>query len=354
MTRYFLGIDTGATKSHALIAAESGQALGFAIGGPGNPETIGYEGLARVLQDIAGRALAMAGLSAADIAGAGFGIAGYDWPSQREVTLGAIQSLGLAAPVELVNDALVGLLVGATAGWGVAVVAGTSCNCWGWDQQRRIGRMTGFGMLMGEAAGGSELVGKALQAVAAEWTRRGPATRLTPVLVEWAGASSLADLLEGLSQARYRLSAAAAPLIFRVAAEGDPVAQELIVWAGRELGGLAIGVIRQLGFEALTFDTVLAGSFYNGSSRLIEVMGETIHAVAPGAHLVRLTVPPVAGGVLLGMEQAGLDLAPVRERLIQSTQSLPWNEEGVSQVASNVIYDKAALIKRAANSGGQI
>jgi hypothetical protein len=35
-----------------------------------------------------------------------------------------------------------------------------------------------------------------------------------------------------------------------------------------------------------------------------------------------LTVPPVVGGVLLGMEQAGLDPGPVRERLIQSTNEL--------------------------------
>lgn len=51
-------------------------------------------------------------------------------------------------------------------------------------------------------------------------------------------------------------------------------------------------------------------------------MRETIHAVAPGARLVRLTAPPVAGGVLLGMEQAGLNPVPVREKLIESTKEL--------------------------------
>ncbi|HXV45033.1 MAG TPA: BadF/BadG/BcrA/BcrD ATPase family protein, partial [Anaerolineae bacterium] len=349
MTRYFLGIDTGATKSHALIADESGQALGFATGGTGNPEIVGYDGLAEVLRDITGRALALAGISTAAIAGAGFGIAGYDWPSQRQVTLESIQALGLSAPLEIVNDALLGLLAGASAGWGVAVVAGTSCNCWGWDRQRRIGRMTGFGAWMGEAAGSSELIGKALQAVALEWTQRGPATRLTPALVEWAGARDLADLLEGLSQNRYRLSAAAAPLVFQVAAEGDPVALDLIRWAGRELGSMAVGVIRQLQFETLAFEVVLAGSFYNGSQLLRETMAETIHAVAPGAQLVRLTVPPVVGGIVLGMEQAGLDPLPVRERLIQSTQALLQAEEP-SSPAADITYDKAALIKRQVSS----
>jgi N-acetylglucosamine kinase-like BadF-type ATPase len=323
MTRYFLGVDTGATKSHALIADESGRALGFGAGGTGNPDSVGHDGLIEVLRLIVGQALVAAGISLSQLAGAGFGIAGYDWPSQREPLLQTLQTLGLSqTPLGLVNDALIGLLAGAAEGWGVAVVAGTSCNCWGWDRQRRAGRMTGFSHLSGEAAGGYELVTKALYAAASEWTRRGPATRLTPALVEWVGARDIADLLEGLSQRRYELSPAAAPVVFRVAAEGDPVAQDLIGWAGRELGSMAIRVIRQLGFEALEFDVVQAGSFYNGSPLLAETMRETIHTVAPGARLVRLTVPPVVGGVLLGMEQAGLDPGPVRERLIQSTNEL--------------------------------
>ena len=128
-------------------------------------------------------------------------------------------------------------------------------------------------------------------------------------------------LLEGVTLERIHLGPEAAPVVFQVAAEGDPVAQQLILWAGRELGSLAIGVIRQLGFEALDFDVVLAGSFFKGSPLLAQVMRETIQPIAPGAHLVRLRVPPVVGGVLLGAEQAGLKSAALREALV----SLPAN-----------------------------
>ena len=322
MPRYFLGVDVGGTKSHALIADQSGRALGFGEGGAGNPEGVGYDGLAEVLRAVTQEALIAAGIANDEIAGAGFGIGGYDWPSQREPTLQAIHTLGLSAPLELVNDAIVALLAGAAQGWGVAVVAGTSCNCWGWDQERREGRMTGFGPWMGEAAGGSELVAKAIQAVALAWTRRGPPTRLTQAFVELTNTRNVEGLLEGLTLERIHLDAAAAPVVFRVAAGGDPVARELILWAGRELGSLAIGVIRQLGLAALTFDVILAGSFFNGSPLLAEAMRETIHAVAPGAHLVRLHAPPVVGGVLLGMEQAGVEPSALRGTLIQSTDEL--------------------------------
>jgi N-acetylglucosamine kinase-like BadF-type ATPase len=321
MRRYFLGVDVGSTKSHVLIADDLGQALGLGTGGCGNPDSVGYDGFAEVIRAATDEALVAAGITRDVIAGAGFGVGGYDWPSQREPILQAIGTLGLSAPLELVNDAVIGLVAGAEEGWGVAVVAGTSCNCWGWDRDRRIGRMTGHSWL-GEAAGGSELVLKAIQAVALESTWRGPPTRLSSAFVELTNAQDVAGLLEGLSTGHIQLGSEAAPLVFRVAAEGDPVAQELILWAGRELGSMANGVIRQLGFEASAFDVVLAGSFFNGSPLVAATMGEVIHSVAPDARLVRLHVPPVVGGVLLGMEQAGMKHAAVREALIASTNEL--------------------------------
>lgn len=321
MSHYFLGIDIGATKTHGLIVDESGRAIGFGEAGPGNHEVVGYEGLTQAVCAATHAALSMAGIRKDQIIGAGFGVAGYDWPSEREPTLRAIEPLGLQAPLEIVNDTIVGLLAGASEGWGVAVVAGSSCNCRGWDRDRREGRVIGHSW-MGEAAGAGELVMKAIHAVAHEWTRRGPPTHLTQAFVAEVGAASVEDLLEGLSLGHYHLGAAAAPVVFQVAAEGDLVARELIVWAGRELGDLACGVIRQLGFESETFEVVLVGSLYDGSPALVGAMRETIHAVAPGARLVRLSAPPVVGGVLLGMEQAGLNPLSVRGTLIQSTQAL--------------------------------
>lgn len=322
VNRYFLGVDVGGSKSHALIADERGHAVGFGQGGPGNYEVVGWPGLRVTLHTITGQALAAAGISRSQIAGAGFGIAGYDWPDERAPTMQVIDSLGLDAPYALVNDAVIGLVAGATEGWGIVVVAGTSNNCRGRDRHGRRGRTTGCGPIFGEHGGAHELVNKALEAVAQAWTKRAPPTHLTEAFIQVTGASDTANLLEGLYLKRYHLSAAAAPLVFQVAARGDEVAQQLIRWTGNELGSLAIGVIRQLEFEDLDFEVILAGSLYGGSPILVEAMRATIHAVAPGARLTRLTIPPVVGGVLLGMEQVGLPLSEPRQELIESTNSL--------------------------------
>lgn len=334
MTRYFLGVDIGNTKSHALIADEHGRALGLGKGGDGNPEGIGYSGLARVLQEITQQALQMAGLEISAIAGAGFGVAGYDWPFQRQPTLEAIATLGLQAPVEAVNDAVIGLLAGASQGWGVNISAGTSNNCRGRDLHGREGRISGNGMYFGEFGGAYELVWKALHAVAYEWTQRGPATQLTPAFLAHCGASSLPDLLEGLILGRYHLGAEAAPLVFQVAQAGDPAARAAIEWAGHELGELAVCVLRQIGaleaeskFPAESefpkeVEVVLSGSLYQGGEMLIAPLRQTVLAAAPLARFVHLTAPPVVGATLLGMEVAQLPRPWPREQLIAATQAL--------------------------------
>lgn len=321
MTRYFFGVDTGATKSHGLIADEFGRAIGFAQAGSGNHEDVGYDGVVRTLRRLLADATASAGISPAQISGAGFGIAGYDWPSERADTLAAIGALGLDCPVEAVNDTIVGLVAGAEAGWGVALVAGTSNNCRGWDRTHREGRVMGNGILFGEYGGSTELVLYAVQAVAREWTCRGPATVLTQRFVNLVGARDAADLLEGLSQGAYEIGARHARVIFEAAQAGDAVARTVIHWAAEELASLAVGVIRQLDLQRERFDVVLVGSLYSGGPLFTEPLAAAILAEAPGARLVRLAAPPVVGAVLIGMQLAGLDAPNLRPALIESTRA---------------------------------
>lgn len=311
---YYLGVDIGGSKSHALLADADGRVLGFGHAGAGNHEVVGYDGLAATLRDVTAQALAAAGLRTGDIAGAGFGVAGYDWPSELPPTLAAIAALGLSAPVAAVNDTIIGLLAGAEQGWGVALVAGTSNNCRGWDRRGREGRVLGNGEMFGENGGAYEIVLKAVQEIGKAWTRRGPATALGQAFVEKLGAADLADLLEGLSQSTYELDAWAAPLVFQVAAAGDPVAQAVIRWAGEELASLVLGVVRQLDLQDETFDVVQVGSTFRGGPLLLDPLQAAVHAEAPHARFVPLAAPPVVGAVLLGMRAAARDEAREGDR----------------------------------------
>jgi N-acetylglucosamine kinase-like BadF-type ATPase len=316
-----LGVDIGASNTRALLADASGAVLGYGQAGPGNHETVGYGGLTAALRTALERACGQAKMSPADILAAGLGIGGLDWDSEEADTRRAVEQAGLTRPMRMVNDTILGLVAGAPEGWGVGVVSGTGCNCWGWNRERtRIGRVTGGGVMMGEGAGASELTAEAVKAVARAWTKRGPATRLSDTLVECAGARDAADLLSGLMDGRYALDACAAPRIFEAAAGGDGVAAGRVEWAGIELGEMVNAVVRQLDFRGLAFDVVMIGSMFDGGPALIDAMRRKARELAPRARFLRLACPPVVGGVLLAAEQAGMAIPEAaRERLVRGT-----------------------------------
>jgi N-acetylglucosamine kinase-like BadF-type ATPase len=320
--KYFLGIDVGSSKTHALIANETGRCIGFGKAWGGNHQGVGYDGLAEVLRGSFDQASQMANISPTQIAGAGFGVAGFDFPIDRESHLEAIARLALPCPVEVVNDGLNGLLAGTTHGIGVNVTAGSGVNCCGRGPNGEQGRIVGNGSSFGEFGGGIEIVGKGLHMVNYAWIKRIPPTALTAIYLEATGAQDELDLMEGLSNERYQLFPFIAVKIFEAALAGDAAACEIFRWAGEELGWLAVSVTRQIGMEQAEVEIVQSGSVFEGGELLTTPMREVIFQHVPKAHIARLEGPPVVGPILLGMQVAGVDGYPVRQTLIQTAKEL--------------------------------
>jgi len=318
MTKYFLGVDVGATKTHAMIASDRGEILSLGKAGRGNPTLIGYEKFSEVVKQAVEQALTKADLTIKQISGAGFGVAGYDWDSQKAKTLQAIESVTpLKAPHEIVNDSVLGLLANARHGWGISLVAGTGCNCWGRNARGEYGRTTGYGDELGEYAGGSELVARAKHFVAYEWTGRGQPTSLTQAFIKETGAKNLEDLLEGWGEKQYELNANSAPLIFECAAQGDKVALDLLKWAGDELGEMVIAVARQINVTQSSPDVILIGGLFRGTPSLKSLVTAKVGSVIPKATYLNMQAPPVVGAVVLGMEQAGVSANAIQSARIE-------------------------------------
>ncbi|MFN8412687.1 MAG: BadF/BadG/BcrA/BcrD ATPase family protein [Anaerolineales bacterium] len=320
--KYFLGIDVGSSKTHALIADENGRCVGFGKAWGGNHQGVGYEGTETVLKESFTGALKMSGVDSAHIVGAGFGVAGYDFPSDREGHLKAIASLGLTCPVEVVNDGMNGLLAGATRGIGVNVTAGSSNNCRGRNKNGKEGRIVGNGPTFGEYGGAIEIVYKALQMVNYAWIKRRPPTLLTKILLDALDAKNEIDLMEGLSSDRYHLFPYIAVQVIEAAKAGDAAAQEIIHWAGEELGWLAVSVARQIEMEQDEVEIIQSGSVFDAGEIITTPMRNLVHQYCPKAKLIRLDGPPVVGAVILGMEQATFDGYAVRENMVRTAKEV--------------------------------
>jgi len=320
--KYFLGIDVGSSKTHALIVDEIGQCVGFGKAGGGNHQNVGYEGLTQVLRESLARACETSGVDAAAIAGAGFGVAGCDFPSDREPHLQAIASLGLSCPVEVVNDGMNGLLAGATRGIGVNVTAGSSNNCRGRGKDGKEGRIVGNGIAFGEFGGATEIMSRGLQMVNYAWIKRIPATALTQIYLEAAGARDEMNLMEGLSNGQYHLFPYLAIKVIAAARAGDPAACDVLKWAGEELGWLAVSVARQIDMQDEEVEIIQSGGVFEASELITKPMRELILQHCSQARLIRLDGPPVVGAVILGMEQTGFDGYAIRENIIRTAKEL--------------------------------
>lgn len=324
--RFFLGIDVGSSKTHALILDETGQCVGFGKSGGGNHQGAGYDGTEKVLSESFGGALEMSGVDKAHIAGAGFGVAGCDFPSDVKPHLEVISKLGLACPVEVVNDGVNGLLAGATRGVGVNVTAGSSNNARGRNRNGKEGRIVGNGSSFGEQGGAIEIVQYGLQMVNHAWIKRIPPTALTQIYINAADAKNEMDLMEGLSSEQYHLFPFLAMQVLEAARAGDEAAQKVIRWTGEELGWLAVSVARQIEMEHDEVEIIQSGSVFDAGAIITEPMRDVVLKHCPRAKLIRLDGPPVVGAVILGMEQAGFDGYAVREKMIQTAKKVISNQ----------------------------
>jgi N-acetylglucosamine kinase-like BadF-type ATPase len=93
-------------------------------------------------------------------------------------------------------------------------------------------------------------------------------------------------------------------LVFRVAAEGDAVARSLVERQADEVAMMAGAAIKKLRMSRLDVDVVLGGGiFRNGYRPFFERIEDGVRSIAPAANVSVLTVPPVVGAALLGLDR---------------------------------------------------
>jgi len=107
--RAVLGVDGGGSKTHALVADERGEVLGFASSGRSNWEDTGLEAAGAALAEAIGGALAAAQVPPGALAASAFGLAGLDWDPDRPMLGALLDPLGLAGPRRLENDSFIAL-----------------------------------------------------------------------------------------------------------------------------------------------------------------------------------------------------------------------------------------------------
>jgi N-acetylglucosamine kinase-like BadF-type ATPase len=300
---YVLGIDAGGTKTVCQLADGKGDVLAEARRGGANLQAAGELEVEKVLHEVMEEALADRDVIPSAIC---LGIAGVDRPDDARVVRGIMRRIGYKAKILVVNDALVALEAGAPAQTGVVVIAGTGSIAYGRNERNEAARAGGWGYVLGDEGSGYWIGRAALRAVLREADHRGPATRLTPLLLEYYGVPRAQDLIHQVYAATLRPAAIAAlaQCVMRAFRDGDQVAIGILRGAVDQLESFAMSVARRLEIVGSEFPFVLAGGIFRAVPWLEEELSRRLPQASPRSRTLLLNIEPAAGAVRLALAEA--------------------------------------------------
>lgn len=300
---HVLGIDAGGTKTVCLLADGDGRVLAEARGGGANLQAVGELQVEKVLHQVMEEAIGDRDVRPAAIC---LGIAGVDRPQDAEAVRGIMRRLGFKTRTLVVNDALVALTAGAEEGPGVVIIAGTGSIAYGRNGAGGAARAGGWGYLLGDEGSGFWIGRSALSAIVRQADGRGPATRLTTLVLEKLHLSNPGELIhEVYYRDLHRHSVAAlASLVQRAADEGDAVAADILQRASGELVAAAASVTSRLEMRGDAFPTFLAGGIFKVVPWLIADVTSRLSEVAPRSRVLLLEAEPAVGAVRLALAEA--------------------------------------------------
>jgi N-acetylglucosamine kinase-like BadF-type ATPase len=175
-----------------------------------------------------------------------------------------------------------------------------------------MARFAAVGKISGDWGGGTFLAEEAMWWASRAEDGRGPATRLSIELPRHFGLSTMEQLVEALHLgivADVRMLEVA-PLLFRVAADGDEVAGAVVERQAEEIVTLAAVALRRLDLLSEPVDVVLGGGVLTAGHRLLlDSIEKRLADVAPKAVAKVVATPPVVGAALLGLDHIEADPA---------------------------------------------
>ncbi len=304
-SRFILGLDGGGSKTVAWLArcekADSYTTLGVGSSGPSNPQAMGLETAQRNMLSAIHAAFSGAQLEPIPVDAACLALAGVGREPIRQAVLEWSRQVSLARQIRVVHDAQAVLCAGTSACHGVALICGTGSFAYGESASGEWARSGGWGYLYGDEGSGFDLGRAALRAVACEADRRGPATVLTPLILQQLRVSQPAELIPAIYNSatmRADVSSLAAS-VFHAAEQGDAVARHICVAAADELCRLVLSIVGQLHFPPGHYELALAGGVLAGQPDFCQSIVTHLQQqdIAPQTHsIVR---DPVAGAVSL-------------------------------------------------------
>jgi N-acetylglucosamine kinase-like BadF-type ATPase len=253
----------------------------------------------------------------ADIAAAGFGLAGLDLPSQEVELRKRVENIGFSC-YGLANDGILGIKGASDSGVGLCAVNGTGTVIIGADEMGKVLQVGGVGPLSGDYAGGGYIRNEIISKLYDYYYRCGADSSMFPKLMELLAAKP-EDMLTLVSDSGliHKNTIAIIQLCDKAAMEGDNTARLIFDAVGKTIGFSASGCIKNLTFKESPIDIVLVGSIWQkiGYKGMKESFVSTVEGItSKKVNCITLDAPAAVGGVLWAKEKADKASVPADYR----------------------------------------
>lgn len=258
----FVGIDAGATKTHALALDGSGQvliestSLGSSLVYRKTPQKI-LEALRFVLDTCQKK-------THTKIQALCFAMAGLDTPQDRqwiEELFKKEQLFGKNIPYRLCNDIDI-LLPAIGQRQGIAVIGGTGCNFLALSKKKHL-KVGGMDYILSDEGSSYDIGLQSLRAALKSYDGRCKKSLLEKAVLDQAGVENFLQLKDQLSKNCEKSKIAAfAPLVHRCALQGDQASQEILQRAVEHYSQAIGALMRQVQFEG-AFSIAFCGKLFS-------------------------------------------------------------------------------------------
>lgn len=298
----FIGIDAGATKTHAVLVSAGDDILAEAFGPPVSmslmmPEEA-WARLRAVIVDLSGRQPA-----GSVITGIHAGIPGCFSPVLRAGLQEAARNNPLPesfpAPT-FDTDCRIALAAAIPDGPGLLLVAGTGSSIYGRNAKGEERLFGGWGHLLGDRGSAFSVGLDALEHCCRVEDGMGTPTSLSAAILEAWSLTSMREVVTVVYGSEFKSRIASlAPLVAEEARRGDGAAVAIYRKAGESLAELALAAIKGLDLLDCGCRIALTGSLWNAGALIHLPFSETLAHSAPDLTVFRSDTPAAMGAARL-------------------------------------------------------
>ncbi|MCY3412245.1 MAG: hypothetical protein INQ03_11480 [Candidatus Heimdallarchaeota archaeon] len=315
MSRYYLGIDGGGTKTRAVIVDHTGNVMGTGESGPSSIDTVSLDiSRENILQSIINTGVN----TSTKLSGIFAGLGGVVSETDKKKVINLISSMKICdciGSIHVENDAFAAMYGGlALANEGISIIIGTGSVAFGINEKGDTWRSGGYGYKEGDP-GSSYYLGRQLLKYVAKVLdgRIEPSAMLVEVCQELriSDANTFITKLDELHDDRTQ-TAQLARYVTKFAT--DPVAKHIIDTATDELALMVYAVYTHLNIKQKKL--AIIGSLGN-ESVFCEVFTQKIHTIHPEFEVFRAILDPALGSALRALQLGGI---PITERILDTVQ----------------------------------